>query len=65
MDHWHLTRPGYDSYHPSHAASKIPSKVDTDIRQAIISNPHLKTRDIMTGKIMHVQCIGYDIIILF
>ena len=40
--------------HPSHAASKIPSKVDTDIRQAIISNPHLKTRDIMTGKICTV-----------
>lgn len=36
--------------HPSHAATKIPSKVDTDIRQAVISNSHLKTRDIMISK---------------
>ena len=36
--------------HPSHAANKIPSKIDTDIRQAVIANPHLKTKDIMTGK---------------
>ena len=36
--------------HPTHAAMKIPSKVENDIRQAVITNPHLKTKDIMTGQ---------------
>ena len=36
--------------HPSHSASKIPSKVVTDIQQALLSNPTLKTSDLMTGE---------------
>ncbi len=36
--------------HPSHAATKITSKVETDIHKAVVANPHLKTADIMTGK---------------
>ena len=34
---------------PVHSATKIPSKVDSDIRQAVQENPLLKTKDIMTG----------------
>ena len=36
--------------HPMHSDSKIPAKVDSDIRKAIASNPHLKTSDILVGK---------------
>lgn len=36
--------------HPVHSDTKIPVKVDTDIRKAMISNPHLKTSDIVTGE---------------
>lgn len=35
--------------HPIHGPAKIPSKVDADIRRAMISNPHLKTSDIVVG----------------
>ena len=53
--------------HLSHAASKIPSKVDTEIRRAIILNPHLKTRDIITGKILHahVYCVFLHLYIIY
>lgn len=40
--------------HPTHAATKISSKVDTDIRRAVVANPHLKTKDLMTGKSMTI-----------
>lgn len=33
-----------------HSDSKIPAKVDSDIRKAIASDPHLKTSDIVVGK---------------
>ena len=35
--------------HPHHKESKIPVKVDTDIRRAVLENPHLKSSDFMTG----------------
>ena len=35
--------------HPHHKEKKIPVKVDTDIRRAVIENPHLKTSDVLTG----------------
>lgn len=37
--------------HPNHAATKIPSQIDTDIRKVVIADPHLKTKDIMIGKL--------------
>ena len=37
--------------HPMHSDSKIPAKVDSDIRKAIASNPHLKASDIVVGKL--------------
>lgn len=40
--------------HPTHAATKISSKVDTDNRRAVVANPHLKTKDLMTGKSMTI-----------
>ena len=36
--------------HALHGDLKIPGKVDADIRRAIISNPQLKTKDIVIGK---------------
>ena len=36
--------------HPIHNASKIPSKVVNDIRDAISANPTLKTGDLLLGK---------------
>ena len=33
-----------------HATLKISSKVDTDIRRAVVANPHLKTKGIVSGK---------------
>ena len=41
--------------HPHHKERKIPVKVDTDIRRAMIDNPHLKTSDVITGKTC-VEC---------
>ena len=35
--------------HPLHGNVKITAKVDSDIRRAVIENPHLKTQDIVTG----------------
>ena len=35
--------------HPHHKEYKIPVKVDTDIRQAVLENPHLKSSEILTG----------------
>ena len=35
--------------HPLHNETKIPVKVDSDIRRAIVENPHLKTSDLITG----------------
>ena len=37
--------------HPLHSDSKIPAKVDSDIRKAVVANPHLKTADIVVGKL--------------
>ena len=37
--------------HPLNAPSKIPAKVDADIRRAVSANPHLKTTDIVIGKL--------------
>ena len=34
--------------HPMHSDSKIPAKVDS---KAIATNPHLKTSDIVVGKV--------------
>ena len=34
--------------HPLHNETKIPVKVDSDIRRAIIENPHLKTSNLIT-----------------
>ena len=36
--------------HPIHSSSKIPSKVDTDIRSAVIADPNLKTKDLLVGE---------------
>ena len=36
--------------HPIHGDMKISGKIDADIRRAIISNPQLKTKDIVIGK---------------
>ena len=36
--------------HPINPPSKIPVKVEADIRKAIQANPHLKTSEIMIGK---------------
>lgn len=38
--------------HPLHSDSKIPAKVDSDIRKAVVANPHLKTADIVVGKLL-------------
>ena len=35
--------------HPHHKESKIPVKVDTDIRRAVIENPHLKSSELLIG----------------
>lgn len=35
--------------HPLHKEMKIPVKVDTDIRRAVIENPHLKPSDLSIG----------------
>ena len=35
--------------HPINPPSKIPVKVEADIRKAIQANPHLKTSEIMIG----------------
>ena len=35
--------------HPHHKEYKIPVKVDTDIRRAVLENPHLKSSDIPIG----------------
>ena len=37
-----------DNY-PLHNEVKIPVKVDTDIRRAVIDNPHLKISDLLVG----------------
>ena len=36
--------------HPINPPSKIPVKVEADIKRAQLANPHLKTSEIMTGK---------------
>ena len=36
--------------HPIPSPTKIPSKVDADIRRAVMNNPNLKTQDIMVGE---------------
>ena len=36
--------------HPIPLPIKIPSKVDADIRRAVMNNPNLKTQDIMVGE---------------
>ena len=41
--------------HPLHKEIKIPVKVDTDIRRAVIDNPHLRTSDLLVG-----MCYIYD-----
>ena len=33
--------------HPLHKENKIPVKTDTNIRRAVIGNPHLKTADVL------------------
>ena len=35
--------------HPFHASSKIPAKVQSDIREAIAIKPQLKTKEVITG----------------
>ena len=35
--------------HPHHKESKIPVKVDSDIRRAVLENPHLKPSEVLTG----------------
>ena len=35
--------------HPLHSEAKIPAKVDSDLRRALIENPHLKTSDLIVG----------------
>ena len=40
--------------HPIHGDTKIPGKIDADIRRAIISNPQLKTKDIVIDKYNNV-----------
>lgn len=35
--------------HPTNPPSKIPLKVQCDVRRAIVANPHLKTSDIVIG----------------
>jgi hypothetical protein len=35
--------------HPMHNDTKIPAKVDSDLRRAIVDNPHLKTSDLVVG----------------
>ena len=35
--------------HPHHKEYKIPVKVDTEIRQAVLENTHLKSSEILTG----------------
>ena len=35
--------------HPIHGETKITAKVDADIRRAVISNPQLKTKDVIIG----------------
>ena len=35
--------------HPIHGELKITAKIEADIRRAIVDNPQLKTRDIITG----------------
>ena len=36
--------------HPLNAPSKIPTKVESDIRDAVAANPHLKAKEVMRGK---------------
>ena len=36
--------------HPIHLESKIPVKVDSDIRRAVVENPHLKTTALIVGR---------------
>ena len=36
--------------HPINPPSKIPVKVEADIKRALLANPHLKTSEIMIGK---------------
>ena len=46
--------------HPLHSEVKIPVKVDTDIRRAVIENPHLKTSDLIVGRCnIHVYALMY------
>ena len=35
--------------HPMHSETKIPAKVNSDLRRALVDNPHLKTSDIIVG----------------
>lgn len=35
--------------HPTHPSSKIPCKIQNDIRDAVTENPHLKTSDLVEG----------------
>lgn len=46
--------------HPTHPSSKIPCKIQSDIRDAITDNPHLKTSDLVEGKhdIFIYACTG-------
>ena len=35
--------------HPHHKESKIPVKVDSDIRRAVLENPNIKSSELLTG----------------
>ena len=50
--------------HPIHSCSKIPSKVDTDIRSAVIADPHLKTKDILIGEFINLTICVYTFVLL-
>ena len=40
--------------HPLHSESRIPVKVDSDIRRAIVENPHIKTSELVVGELLVV-----------
>ncbi len=36
--------------HPLHNECKIPVKIDSDVRRAVVENPHLKTSELIVGR---------------
>ena len=42
-------RPDNLHTHPLHASSKIPTKVESDIREAVATNAQLKPKEVLTG----------------